>query len=89
MVACVEDDAPPPFELHIAWQMTQYHALPRDGGLFNQPIRLMRTARTAQTVYDALMSYNATNAGARAKWAKTYPQWARARSWALDVVASG
>lgn len=50
----VEESAPSPPELDMAFMVEKYHALPDAGGLYEQDARLMRRMSGVMNIYKAL-----------------------------------
>lgn len=72
--ASADEDGTPPPELLLAWQMDRYHALPRAGGLLDQPAQTMRRAAAARNAYDAIKASHRMNANEFAQ-TELYPIW--------------
>lgn len=57
MVACVDEDAPPPPELSLAWKCERWHALPETGAVVDQDARLMFRMSALSNIYNTLTRY--------------------------------
>ncbi len=53
-MACVDEGAPAPPELQLAWQCERWHALPDVGALYQQDAQTMNRMGALSSVYDAL-----------------------------------
>ncbi len=77
----------PPYELGLAWQLQRWRALPEPGGLFDQPLALMRRAGAALYAYEAFTARN--NAQKSTKFAEKYPEivayCAQVEQWADEL----
>ena len=69
-----DGEAPPPPELVLAWQCQEWHALPRAGGLWEQPAGLMSRLRTLSEVYRAHQAYQHKRQD-EASWSLEHPGW--------------
>jgi len=62
----------------MAFDMLAFHALPEPGGLRDQPVKLMRSARACLNVHSALRAYaqGGRKAGQMGKWKAEHPdEW--------------
>jgi hypothetical protein len=54
VVDCADLGDPPPQELLLAWDCKRWGALPRSGGLYDQPARVMQNMRIAENLYSTV-----------------------------------
>lgn len=67
---------PPPPELEMAWQAMYWSALPRAGGLLDQPAGLMERMRQAFEVWRAFRAWKDSDPLKQAEWKKKHPaEW--------------
>jgi len=66
-----------PVALMYAFQAENYGVLPEQGGLRQQPARLMLTMNECLAVYRAVAEYRKVPAGSGAAWKKNNPDKAR------------
>lgn len=78
---CAEHGGPPPPELALAWQCRDFGALPRAGGVLDQPAGLLARLTAARNVYAAWKSYT-TEGRAAGRMA----QWRRENADLADIV---
>lgn len=53
-VAVVEEGAPPPLELMLAWDCHRWETLPDAGGLLDQDYRLLMLMKVASNIHDTV-----------------------------------
>lgn len=73
MAAAAKGKGEPPPALLYAWQCRRWSALPKDGGLRDQPARLMRDMATGLNVYDAMRSFWRGMKGNIVNWQQANP----------------
>ena len=57
VVACVDDGAPPPPQLRLAWQCEEWNAQPEAGGMLDQDHALMVQMTAANNIYRTLKRF--------------------------------
>jgi hypothetical protein len=58
---CARDGAEAPMELRMAWQCERWHALPEQGGLFDQPAGMLQRMAAMLNVYNAFKTFKASS----------------------------
>jgi hypothetical protein len=69
---CAEGEGDPPPELSLYWQAQTYNALPRAGGLLDQPAGLLGRMSAAGNVYGAWKGL--TMAKNKVEWQESHAQ---------------
>jgi len=82
-------DAPLPQELVTQWRMERYGALPRAGGLDDQPAGLIQRAETAAVVYSAMRNAARLSAKEFQRNASEYRAWQMVLSLRRERSAIG
>ena len=54
MVACVDEGAPPPADLRLAWLCEQWSTLPESGGMYEQDAKVIGRMTSLKNTYHAL-----------------------------------
>lgn len=66
-------NAPPPDELRLALRCRRWNALPRTGGVLDQPAGLINRMSQLLSIYDVACAYTAVPAGHLAEWQEANP----------------
>lgn len=78
-------DHTPPKELALAWHCERWNALPRAGGILDQPAGLLDRMAYAQNVYNTIKAYERVTADQLGNWVQNNPEaWeliARISDW--------
>lgn len=85
-MACAEGQGAPPPELELYWQCTRYHALPRAGGVLDQPAGLMRRVGTAGSIYETWGRFIYSDP---TEFRERYPQQWRTVGYILELKSRG
>ena len=73
---CAEGKAGPPPELRLAWQCSQFRALPVAGGVLDQPAGLLARMEQLLSVWRAWLSWSRRKAGHEGEWVDAHPgEW--------------
>jgi len=72
---CAEGEGDPPHELALYWKAQGYSALPRVGGLEDQPAGLLDRMAVASNIYSAWKGLNESKH--KVQWSRDHPDgWA-------------
>lgn len=75
----------PPPELELAWQCDRFHALPKAGGLLDQPAGLMDNLRQIAEIYKGYNAYINRPMGDDGKWMSEHPAEMRATARVWEI----